>query len=121
PGVQKSNELYWLSRSYSYPLYQDFRRQNQSFDGLIGIRGASLAIERDGNSRPIWGQAVTANYFQVLGVKTAIGRLLIPAEDESRIPSVVLSYRFWQREFAGDPGIAGKTVKLSGTTYTVVG
>src|SRR6185503_4244634 len=69
------------------------------------------------------GELVSVSYFDVLGVKPAQGRLFAPADEESGDANqvAVLSFRLWQRRFAGDAEIIGKTIKLDGHEFTVVG
>jgi predicted permease len=71
----------------------------------------------------IFGQIVSGNYFSVLGAEMALGRAFLPEEDREpgTHPVMVLSYGFWQRRFNADPNIVGKTIKLTGQQYTVVG
>ncbi len=71
----------------------------------------------------VTGEAVTANYFDVLGAQPAIGRGFRDEENASpgAAPVAVLSYGLWQRRFAGRPAIVGETIKLSGSSYTIIG
>ena len=77
----------------------------------------------NGNNGHVWGYEVTGNYFDVLGVHALLGRPLTPADDQKPLghPVVVLSYGSWQRRFASDPAIVGKTVKINGLDYTILG
>ncbi len=119
---------------FSYPLYQDLRDNNTVFSGLYGNSTAgSLALTTgpgagvDSASAPAVdhprGRFVTANYFQVLGVRAARGRVFAP--DEDRVPGTgavtVISDRYWQREFNRDPNVVGRTVSVNGVPMTVVG
>jgi predicted permease len=124
PRVVKPEQLSWLKGSYSYPLYRDLREQSKSFDGgLFGQRGVSLSLESDGAASMIWGQAVTANYFDVLHVPPVMGRGFLPEEDAQpgAYPVVVLSNRFWRQQFGADQDILGKSIRLNGLGYTVIG
>ena len=82
---------------------------------------ANLSVE--GSSELVVGELVTDNYFSVLGVRPALGRDFTEEEFSapSAFPVAVLSYPFWQGRFAGDPDILGRTFRMNGTTYTVIG
>ena len=68
-------------------------------------------------------RAVSGNYFDVLGVRPALGRTLTPGDDGAALgrPVVVLSYRYWQQRFGGDPRITDTTMTLNGTRFTIIG
>ena len=105
---------------FPLPVYEDIRDQAKSFSGVAAIYELLPAsISGDGEPERVWGQAVTTNFFDVLQLPMVAGRGF--AEKGSGSPDVVLSARLWQQRFAGDPQIAGKTVKLSGKTFSVVG
>ena len=107
----------------SYPNYKAFRDRNQVLSGLVASRIASIGLTQGGKNAHAWGYLVSGNYFDVLGVKALIGRAFTPADDLKRggHPVAVLSYTGWQRRFAGDPNVVGKTVKLNALDYTIVG
>ena len=71
----------------------------------------------------MFGQLVSGNFFDALGVRPMLGRTFLPEEDTTpnAHPVVVLSHNFWQRRFAGDPSIVGRTVTLNGRAFTVIG
>ena len=130
PGVERSGELYSLvdprfgAPVLSYPNYVDIRDRNTVFDGMVGYRIAPVNASLGGgvNSR-VWGYLVTGNYFEVLGVHAARGRLLATADDVKRggHPVAVISYKSWRTRFGGASDIIGKTIKLNSLTYTIVG
>ncbi|MGC2615744.1 MAG: ABC transporter permease [Terracidiphilus sp.] len=105
---------------FPMPLYNDLRDQSKSFSGVAAyyeLIPASLS----GGSEPerVWGQGVSANFFDVLELPMVLGRGFASSED--RLPDVVISARLWQRRFAGDRQIIGKTITISGRSFTVVG
>lgn len=105
----------------SYPDYLDFRARNKTLTDLAGYHGGGFLL---GGATPmtIGGGKCTANFFDVLGVKAAYGRTFVEGEDVPGAPRVVvLSYGFWQRQFAGDPHAVGKTLTLDGAPATIVG
>lgn len=113
---------------FSYPLYRELRDNNNVFTGLIAA-GTQHYIQVDASSvsgsseEVIAGRLVTGNYFTVLGVDAAAGRLLTAGDDtaENANPVLVLTYGYWQREFALSPSIIGKQFRLNGYPFTVVG
>jgi len=126
--VERPGELVFLNSNragdnQSYPNYKDLRDRNQSLAGLIAMRVAPVNMSQNGNNAHVWGYEVTGNYFDVLGVRALLGRTLTPADDQKigAHPVVVLSYNSWQSRFAGDPGVIGKSVKINGLGYTILG
>jgi predicted permease len=109
--------------SFSYPTYRDLRDRDQVFADLIAYRFLPVSLSHDGVNERMWGYAVSGNYFEVLGVKPMLGRVLSPEDDRNRggHPVVVLSQQGWLRRFGGDPGVIGKSVIVNGASYTVIG
>jgi predicted permease len=106
--------------NFSWPLYQDLRADAKSFSDLAAYYELLPAsIGGSGEPERVWGQAVTTNFFSVAGLKMVAGRGF--AGNEDSLPMVVLGEDLWRRRFSGDPSIVGKTVLLSGRTFTVVG
>jgi predicted permease len=105
---------------FSWPLFSDLREQAKSFSGVAAYHDL-LPASIGGNGEPerVWGQAVTANYFDVAQLGMTLGRGF--ASDEEKLPVIVLGHRLWQRRFGADPAMAGKTILLSGHSFTVVG
>jgi putative ABC transport system permease protein len=108
----------------SYPSYLDFRDRSGIFTGLAayGIRQYRLG-DAAGGVEQIWGELVSANYFDVLGVPLASGRGFVAEENEApgRNPVVIVSHGLWQRRFNGAPDLVGRTIVLNGHQLTVVG
>jgi predicted permease len=108
----------------SIPNFQDYGRQNQVFNGLSAFVGP-LPFTWSGTAEPkqVFGQMVSANYFDVLGVRPVMGRFFLPGEDTKPGGNnvVVLSYSLWVNKFGSDPNIVGKVITLNATPYTVIG
>jgi predicted permease len=107
----------------SFPTYRDLRDQNQVFSGLFGTRVVQLELDsREGAART-WGYLATGNYFDVLGVRPALGRFFHQEDDQvaGASPYAVLSYATWQARFAGDRGVLGKTIRINRRPYTIIG
>jgi macrolide transport system ATP-binding/permease protein len=107
----------------SYLNYKDYRDRNQVFSGLIAYRIAVASLSHNGNNERVWGTMASGNYFDVLGVPPLLGRGFLPEEDQTpkSHPVVVLSYGCWQKRFASDPAIVGRSVLVNNVPFTVVG
>jgi len=108
---------------FSYPDFLDYRQQSTSFSGLAAEDMIQAAVDTENQNDVVWGQVVSANYFDVLQVKPILGRAFLPDEDKTAGANhvVVLSHSFWQRRLAADPNIVGKTVQLNNRAYEVIG
>jgi predicted permease len=106
--------------AFPEPVFKDVRDQAKSFSGVAAYNElVPASISGSGEPERIWGQATSANFFDVLQIPMTVGRGFLHQEEEQQV--IVLSRRLWQRRFASDPAIAGKVVNLSGHPYTVVG
>jgi predicted permease len=133
--VQKPDELVMLDgpgpfsgrthndHTFSYPMYQDIRDRNQVMSGVLARFPASITLTYKGQAERADSEAVSGNYFDVLGVRPALGRLLSPDDDRAPggHPVVVLTHGFWQRRFSRDTSILNQTLHVNGTPMTVVG
>ena len=107
----------------SYPNFRDVRDRNKVFTGMLAYRFSPLSLSNKGVNERIWGYLVTGNYFELLGVKPALGRFFTPADDRTpgAHPVAVLTYDCWQKRFAADPQVIGKTVIINSNKFTVIG
>jgi predicted permease len=107
----------------SYPNFRDYQEQTETLSGMIAHTNFFANLSIGGSSELVIGELVSRDYFGVLGVQPAIGRAFTPDEFVAvgASPVAILSHPFWQTRFAADPEVAGKTLRLNGTTYTVVG
>jgi macrolide transport system ATP-binding/permease protein len=112
--------------SFSYREYLDIRDHTKSYSGVIANGGVeAVGFRANPGDSPVAraGLLVSGNYFRVLGVEPSIGRGF--RDDEDAVPGrdavVVLGPDFWKREFAGDPSVVGRTVRLNGVDFTVIG
>ena len=106
--------------NFNWPLVSDLREQAKSFSGIAAYYElVPASIGGRGDPERVWGQAATANFFDVAQLKMTLGRGF--AKDEERAPVVVISQRIWRQRFAADPNIVGKSTLLSGRPFTVVG
>jgi predicted permease len=131
PEAAQSDQLVVVVPAYpsgpgggaSYPDLQDLAAQKQVLAGVLASQNVLLTLGVGGPTEWIFGQLVTANFFDVLGVKPLLGRAFLPSEElkPGGHPVIVISEGLWKRRFAGDPGIIGKTVDLNRHSYTIVG
>ena len=111
------------AQTFSYPMYTDFRDRTQVFSGLLARYPSRMTLAWHGQSENVDGDLVSGNYFDVLGVRAAIGRVFNAADDRTpgAHPIVVISYGYWQRRFGGDPAILNQSVTVNGHPMTIVG
>jgi predicted permease len=102
--------------------YADWQRLSSVFEGMAAYRGLSVALVGQGDPERLDGASVTAELLPMLGARAALGRLLTPEDDRDGAPStLLLSDRLWHGKFGADPGVLGRTVRLDGAPYTIVG
>ncbi len=108
---------------FSYPMYKDLRDQNQVFAGLVAADKASLGISWHNQSESDEAELVSGNYFQLLGLRPALGRLFTQQDDTARNsnPVVVLSYNAWKTRFGAAGDIVGQTILINGHAFSVIG
>src|SRR4051812_31896918 len=127
------NELVWLwgtnplndipKESASYPDFNDWRQQAQSFQTMAGFAKSSPILTGDGGEpERLPGAVVLGDFFTVLGVEPALGRKFLPDENEQgKNRVVILSHNLWQRRFGGDPKVVGQQISVNGNPNTIVG
>jgi predicted permease len=110
-------------QTFSYPMYRDFRDRTEVFSGVLGRMPTAATLTFNGQSERVNAEVVTGNFFDVLGVRPALGRVLSPSDDGApgTNPVVVLSYGYWTRRFGGDPSILNQAISINGHPMTVVG
>lgn len=109
--------------SFSLPWFKAVKQANV-FSGLAGFAGFSrLSLSGNGPATMINNaQLVSGEFFQTIGTKAAIGRTLLPSDDSPEAaPVLMLSYGYWQRDFGGSASVIGRTVKLNGLPFTIIG
>jgi len=109
--------------NFSYPDFVDYRNQSTVFSGLCAEDMVQVAIDTQEQNDVIWGQIVSGNFFDMLQIKPVMGRAFAPDEDGApgAHPVVVLGHSLWQRRFASDPNIVGKTLRLNNRQFQVIG
>jgi macrolide transport system ATP-binding/permease protein len=111
---------------FSYREYLDIGRSTTSYDGVVAsgpVQAVGFAADPGATPRVTAGMLVSGNYFRVLGVEPRLGRGF--RDDEDRVPGrnavIVLGPDFWRNEFGSDPSVVGRTVRLNGTDFVVIG
>ena len=112
------------SQPLSYPLYKYIRDNNRIFSGLAAFHAfRNWNVATTGDAELMTGQLASGNYFSVLGINAAAGRLLSPEDDSvpGGHPVAVIGYNLWRRRFALDPAVIGRTIQIYGHPFTIVG
>jgi predicted permease len=114
--------------SFSYPEFAELREKTRSFDGILGYELVGTAVARDNRTQPVFriGYLVSGNFFDVVGVKPALGRTFRPDEDavSGRDAVAVVSYEFWKNELGSDRSVIGSHLRMrpgAGQDFTVIG
>jgi predicted permease len=131
PGTVRPHELVLIGRTqqaqgfdtFSYPDYLDYRAGTRSLSAIAASFIAPAHLSTGGASERVRAELVSGNYFTMLGTRAVHGRLLVSSDDGApgANPVVVLGYGVWERRFGADPGVIGKTVRIDGVPFTVVG
>ncbi|HZZ37988.1 MAG TPA: ABC transporter permease [Acidobacteriaceae bacterium] len=131
-----SQQLVWIApppqtcgfscATYSADAYEEFKRESRAYQDVTGYEAFTspdnYRLAGHGDPQPATGMEVIGNFFQVLGVQPALGRLFTMTEaQKGSHPVALLAYPYWKRQFAGDPGIVGREIDLNGRPVTVVG
>ncbi|WP_433974280.1 ABC transporter permease [Tunturiibacter lichenicola] len=118
-----SNHGAGVEQSFSYPMYRDLRDRGTAFDGLIATSPAGVGITRNNASDFADAEIVSGNYFSVLGVSAAQGRLLTASDDTTpgANPVVVLSHHYWQTHLGADAHAVGETISINGVPFQIIG
>jgi putative ABC transport system permease protein len=119
---EKNKDLFEMSQT-SYPNVKDYRERNQVFSGMAGYQFIGLSIAGAGEPEQTAGYMADANFFEVIGVQPALGRVFTPADasTEGGAPVAVLSHGYFTRRCGADPGVVGRTLRLNGHPFTVIG
>jgi predicted permease len=111
------------AQSFSYPIYKGLRDGNSVFSGMLARFEFPATIAEHGQTERGSGELVSGNYFDVLGVRPALGRLFMAEDDRvpSAQPVAVLSYAYWTHRFGGNPGVLNQSLLVNNTELTIVG
>ncbi len=110
------------SSFYNIPQFLDIRERNHVFDEVLGVAPLDVLYQEKESTQQFTGASVTANSFEMLGMKPLLGRNIVPDDGKPGAPPVFsISYRLWKKQFNADPGIVGTTLVLNGESRTLVG
>ena len=108
--------------SFSHPFLEQLEKSGPFETVAAFAGGGGLILSDNGPASPVSGEMVSGNFFQTLGVKPYLGRLIQPSDDRLDSPGVlVLNYQYWQRNFGASPSVIGKVVKINKLPFTIVG
>ena len=121
PGAFQGRTMNQMT--FSYPMYVDFRDRTDVFSGVIARFPTAMTAVWNGQSERVNGDLVSGNYFEVLGVRPALGRVFNAADDRTpgAHPVAVLGYGYWMRRFGGTPAVLNQTIVVNGHPMTIVG
>ncbi len=107
----------------SYPMYREIRDRNQAFSGMFATYPMTVSATFQGHTELIGADLVSGNYFPVLGIGAAAGRVFNASDDlmQGGHPLAVLSYGYWHSRFGADAGIVGKQIVVNGRALTIIG
>jgi putative ABC transport system permease protein len=111
------------SMFFSNPMYRDLQSKNTVFSGMLADDETSVGLVWKGEGEVADAELVSGNYFQVLGVRSMLGRTLLESDDRIKngSPVAVLSYAYWKTRFAGSPDVLNQTLLVNGQPFTIVG
>ena len=132
PAVERPSELVNVygrttesssHNAVSHPNYLDYREQSATLSGLVAYTNFYANLSIDGSAELVIGETVSDNYFDVLGVQPAIGRPFLSEEFSApgAAPVAIIGDTFWRTRFGADPDILGRSFRMNGIAYTVVG
>src|SRR5262245_19645145 len=109
--------------TFSYPMYKDFRDRNEVFSGVLARFPTQMTVVWKGQPERVDGELISGNYFEILGVTPAVGRVFNAADDRTpgAHPVAILSHGYWLRRFGGDPSVINQTLVVNGHPMTIVG
>jgi macrolide transport system ATP-binding/permease protein len=114
---------HFVSNSFSYPEFNDYRKQNNVFDGILAFSRTELELTTGTGRERVQSEYVSGNYFDVLGLQAARGRMFLPEEDKTPVsqPFVVVSEAFTRKHFSAGRDPVGQKLTLNGFPLTIVG
>ena len=121
PGTFRGRTM--NNRTFSYPMYQDFRDRNDVFSGVLARAQVAATISWKGRAERVTGELVSGNFFDVLGTRPHLGRLFTQSDDTTPggHPVAILGHGYWTRRFGSDPTVLNQSITVNGHPMTVVG
>jgi predicted permease len=123
PGSTSCNQSGDCEEIFSYPMFRDLERVQESFTGIAAHRIIGVNLAYSGQTESARGLLVSGSYFPVLGINPTIGRLFTPEDDKAPGASflAVISHEYWRRRFQEDPGVVGQSLIVNGHPFTIIG
>ncbi|MFZ3332566.1 MAG: ABC transporter permease [Candidatus Acidiferrales bacterium] len=131
PGISEPNRVVVLTLNkpgekafgLTYPDVEALRNGQKSFEGIAASGSATISLTGKGKPQRVPGVVVSANYFDVLGVRPILGRGFLPDENHGAgsAPVAVISYGLWRSRFGADPNVVGQKIEINKNSYTIVG
>jgi predicted permease len=123
PAVERPDELVSLQTAASYRDFERYRDRAEVFNGAFAyIAPVPFGVTAGSRTERVWGHLVTPEYFAVMGIKPALGRVFDPQDRQrGQAPTVVVSHRFWQTQLASDPRAVGGPLRVNGQACTIIG
>src|SRR4029453_9768298 len=118
---EKRTHLGFPKNTPSPANFLDWQKQAGAFTGMAAMVERSFNLTGVGEPERLDGRGVSANLFDLLGVRAVLGRTFVPDDDRPGSHVVLLSYSLWQRRFGSDPNVIGRALALNGESYTVIG
>ena len=110
-----------LGNAPPYPYFDQIRKDTSSLAVMAAFATDELRVEVEGSVEQVFGQVASGDYFRVLGVTPAAGRLMTADDERLDPPVTVIGYGYWQRRFGGSPSAIGRTLSFGDRTFTIVG
>jgi len=125
PGPQarsaSNNAAGFIDQVFSYPMFRDLEREQDSFVGIAAHRSIDANVAVDGQTTAGNAMLVSGNYFSLLGIAPAAGRVLGTGDESGAAATAMLSYNYWQNSLGADPTLLGRTVVVNGQPLTIIG
>ena len=133
PGVERADRVVVVSsrnsagrlQSLSYPDYVDIRAKSRTLDDILvqELTAMNVRLDTEREAQRLFGMLVSGNYFEMLGLRPALGRLFTAADDVTpdAHPVAVMSHSVWRSRFNGDPSVVGRTLIVNGRAFTLLG
>lgn len=119
--VETSQEQHYESSNVSYPDFFDWRTQNHSFKHLLAYHDTTNTLTGVGHPLQLDGEVVSWEIVPTLGISPELGRGFSPEDERPGSKVVLISHDLWKSQFAGDPSVVGRTLRLGGSAYTILG
>ncbi len=122
--IRQHNEMFHIENCcFMYPFFRELRKQDAGFEDVLAVKATEVNLTDGDQTQLLRAEIVSGNYFEMLGVRAAAGRLLLESDDlaEGASPVCVISHRLWREHFGGSPDVIGRRVLLNREPFLIVG